>query len=171
MFDLEISGYVLPWRPPTQTHQRWIGFHGAAKRGGVSVPCYFKLFGFFRWVNKFGLNRRKKKKNNKNSTRLIFHLFCERHLSLGKIENVFTLQWVSVSAPFESYVANKGCHQTLYVITANRRVGSGMRSENSGYHKKIPCYFYGRRAARSASFSEGVYSCVLLSLWQCSYWC
>lgn len=65
VFGLEIWGYVLPLCPPMQTHQRLIGFHGAPSPCGISVPsiCYFKLFGFLRWVNKFGLSRKKPQQN------------------------------------------------------------------------------------------------------------
>lgn len=82
VFGLEIWGYVLPLRPPMQTHQRRIGFHGTSNPCGISVPsiCYFKLFGFLGWVNKFGLSRKKPQQ----TTRLIFHLFHRRHLSCKK---------------------------------------------------------------------------------------
>lgn len=87
MFDLEISDYVLPSCPPTQTHQRQIGFHGAPNPCGVSVPsiCYFKLFSFLGWVNKFVLSRKK------TPTRVIFHLLCERHVSWKRVKCVYPL--------------------------------------------------------------------------------
>lgn len=127
MFDLEISGYVLPSCLPTQTHQRWIGFHGAAKPCGVSVRsiCYFRLFGFLGWVNKFGLSRKKKKKS-----RVIFHLFCERHLPWKKGKCVYPLVGRRLST-FWVLCSKQSLSSNFQCDHCKQKAGLGRRSETS----------------------------------------
>lgn len=160
MFDLEILGYVLPSCPPTQTHQRRIGFRGASNPCGVSVPsiCYFKLFGFLGWVNKFGLSMKK------TPSRLVFHLFCERHLSWKKRKCVYPLVGRRLST-FWVLCSKQSLSSSSQCDHCKQRGWTWSESSQNITRKCSVCYFHGKKRARSADFTGGAYACAMFLFW------
>lgn len=161
MLGLEISGYVLPFCPPMQTHQRRIGFPGAPNPCGVLVPCicYFKLFGFLWWVNKFGLSRTKKENPTVNQAN--FHLFCERHLSWKTGKRVYPVasrrpSTFRVPCSMQSLSSNSQCGHY------KQRGWTQSESSETTTRKCSVCYFHGKKRERSARFTGGVCACVFI---------
>lgn len=155
MFGLEISGYVLPFCPPMQTHQRQIGFPGAPSPCGVSVPCicYFKLFGFLWWVNKFWLSRKKKEKPTVNQAN--FHLFSVRHLSWKPGKCVYPLASRHLST-FQVPCSKQSLSSNSQCGHCKQRGWTQSESSETIPRTYSVCFFYGKKGARSASFTGGV---------------